>query len=92
VFEYIDYIDGVLGRHDNFGKLLHRLNDLTRTNYNPFLIELFEFFIRNEQNKPLMSLIDVANLVKYKFEYLKETVLKADFAFCFNRPTLRQVV
>lgn len=92
VFEYLDYIDNVLGRHDNFGKLLQRLSGLSRTHYNPFLIELFEFFIRNEQNKPLLSLIDVANLVKYQFSYLKETIMKSDFSFCFNRPTLKQVI
>lgn len=65
LFEYIEYIDRTLGRHSNFDALLHRLSTLTKTNYNPFILELFQYFIRSESNKPLLTLIDVSNMVKY---------------------------
>lgn len=39
-----------------------------------------------------MTLVEVSNIVKYQFAYLQEAVLKQDFLFCFNRPTLKQVV
>lgn len=55
------------------------------------MLELFQFFVRSESNKPLLTLIDVSNLVKYEFAYLKESLLKSDFQFAFNRPSLADI-
>ena len=69
------------------GSLLKRIEELRQVRYNPFLLELFEFFIRDETNKPLFTLAEVNAFVLGGCEEIGK-VLEGRYQWVFTRPIL----